>query len=121
MAGLFRVTVRRLISSRTLIPTRSMAALQDDAHRIFWSAVSAVLPPRMLRRALTVRETPDSSLLECGGRAYTLQKNLYLVGCGKAVLGMAAAVEQIIGSHLVEGVISIPRGMEKSLREAGKR
>ncbi|XP_018419876.1 PREDICTED: glycerate kinase, partial [Nanorana parkeri] len=38
-----------------------------------------------------------------------------------AVLGMAAAAERIVGRHLVRGVISIPQGMEESLRSAGKR
>ncbi|XP_040263385.1 glycerate kinase [Bufo bufo] len=121
MARLLGVHVARVFSCQSHRPTRNMATLQDDAHRIFWSAVSAVLPPRMLRRALTVRDGDGASVLECGGKAFSLEKNLYLVGFGKAVLGMAAAVEQIVGRHLVEGVISIPRGMEESLRQAGKR
>ncbi|XP_075688019.1 glycerate kinase [Rhinoderma darwinii] len=120
MARLLPVHVRRVFC-QPHSPIRNMANLQDDAHRIFWSAVSAVLPPRMLPRALTVRDTGGSSVLECGGKAFTLKKNLYLVGFGKAVLGMAAAVEQIVGNHLVEGVISIPQGMEESLKQAGKR
>lgn len=98
-----------------------MATLQDDAHTIFRSAVSAVLPPRMLQRVLAVKEGAGSATLECGGREFRLDGNLYLVGSGKAVLGMAAAAERIVGRYLVRGVISIPLGMEESLRRAGKR
>ncbi|XP_069822701.1 glycerate kinase [Dendropsophus ebraccatus] len=121
MARLLRAHVRHIFSCRSHEAIRNMTTLQDDAHRIFWSAVSAVLPPRMLQRALTVKDIAGSSVLECGGRTFPLEKNLYLVGFGKAVLGMAAAVEQIVGNHLVEGVISIPQGMEESLKQAGKR
>ncbi|XP_075039901.1 glycerate kinase [Mixophyes fleayi] len=122
MARISRVlNLGRVLSCRSHGAVRTMASLQEDAHRIFWSAVSSVLPPRMLRRALAVRDTAGSSVLECGGKEITLDKNLYLVGFGKAVLGMAAAVEQIVGKHLVEGVISIPRGMEESLKQAGRR
>ncbi|XP_063797421.1 glycerate kinase [Pseudophryne corroboree] len=115
------VNLRRVLSCKSRGAVRNMASLQEDAHRIFWSAVSAVLPPRMLRRALAVRETGSSSVLECGGKEFTLDKNLFMVGFGKAVLGMAAAAERIVGRHLVQGVISIPQGMEDSLKQAGKR
>ncbi|CAI9592693.1 unnamed protein product [Staurois parvus] len=97
-----------------------MATLQADAHQIFQSAVSAVLPPRMLQRALVVKESSGSAVLQCGGREFWLDRNLYLVGFGKAVLGMAAAAERIVGRHLVRGVISIPLGMAESLKRAGK-
>ncbi|XP_077133079.1 glycerate kinase [Ranitomeya variabilis] len=113
--------LRRIFSRPSHRLIGNMAALQDDAHRIFRSAVSAVLPPRMLQRALIVRDTAGPPILECGGKQIPLENNLYLVGFGKAVLGMAAAVEQIVGKHLVEGVISVPRGIEETLRQAGKR
>ncbi|XP_056381074.1 glycerate kinase isoform X2 [Hyla sarda] len=120
MARLLGVNIRHIFC-QVHKPIRSMTTLQDEANHIFWSAVSAVLPPCMLRRALTVRDTAGFSVLECGGKTFSLEKNLYLVGFGKAVLGMAAAVEQIVGKHLVEGVISIPHGMEESLKQAEKR
>lgn len=96
-------------------------SLQTDAKQIFWKAVSAVLPPNMLGRNVAVKDNGDASVLQCGGKELPLHNNLYLVGFGKAVLGMAAAVEKIVGKHLLRGVISIPRGMEETLKQAGKR
>ncbi|NP_001072628.1 glycerate kinase [Xenopus tropicalis] len=98
-----------------------MMSLQTDAKQIFWKAVSAVLPPNMLGRNVAVKDNGDASVLQCGGKELPLHNNLYLVGFGKAVLGMAAAVEKIVGKHLLRGVISIPRGMEETLKQAGKR
>ncbi|KAM4652508.1 glycerate kinase isoform 1-T3 [Discoglossus pictus] len=123
MARVLRgVVLKRVLSFQLYSPTRRRMSLQEDAHRIFWGAISAVLPPCMLQRSLTVKQHGgDSSVMECGGKEYALHKNLYLVGFGKAVLGMAAAAEQIVGKHLQHGVISIPRGMEESLRHAGRR
>ncbi|XP_068109279.1 glycerate kinase [Hyperolius riggenbachi] len=121
MARIFRVVSSHRILLQYRGAVRNMATLQDDGHQIFRSAVSAVLPPQMLQRALAVRESAGSAVLECGGKKYPLHNNLYLAGFGKAVLGMAAATERIVGKHLVQGVISIPQGMQKSLMQAGKR
>ncbi|XP_053324904.1 glycerate kinase [Spea bombifrons] len=120
MARVLRVLTRSL-SSQTSKAKMGSLSLREDARKIFWGAVSAVLPPNMLQRSLKVREACGSLVLECGGVDFPLNKNLYLVGFGKAVLGMTAAVEQIVGNHILQGVISIPRGMEESLRVAGKR
>uniref|UniRef100_A0A8C5WIH7 Glycerate kinase n=1 Tax=Leptobrachium leishanense TaxID=445787 RepID=A0A8C5WIH7_9ANUR len=98
------------------------APLQEDARKIFGAAVSSVLPSHILQRSLRVRDGSDgSSVLECGGLELALNRNLYVVGFGKAVLGMAAALEQIVGRHLLQGVISVPRGLEESLKQSGRR
>ena len=54
-------------------------------------------------------------------REYTLNKNVYVVGFGKAVLGMARAVEDLVGQHLVEGAISVPVGSQQLLKSMNKR
>ncbi|KAM8931109.1 glycerate kinase [Pelodytes ibericus] len=115
------LNLKRALYSQTSRRKMGSESLQEDARKIFWGAVSSVLPPLMLRRSLQVKDKFGSSVLECGGQEFTLNRNLYLVGFGKAVLGMAAAVEQIVGKHLVRGVISIPHGMQESVKNAGRR
>ncbi|XP_075430350.1 glycerate kinase isoform X2 [Ascaphus truei] len=122
MAGVLRGRhLNRVLTCRAFSAARGRMCVQEDARQIFWSAVCAVLPPCMIRRSLAVRDSCNPPILECGGREFPLHSNVYLVGFGKAVLGMAAAVEQIVGQHIVRGVISVPRGMEESLLHAGKR
>ncbi|CAG5089085.1 Similar to GLYCTK: Glycerate kinase (Bos taurus) [Cotesia congregata] len=36
--------------------------------------------------------------------------NVYVVGFGKAVMGMAVALEELLGNRLMKGIVSIPRG-----------
>jgi glycerate kinase len=51
---------------------------------------------------------------------YPVKNNIYVVGFGKAVLGMARAAEDVLGGHIQGGVLSIPRGQRKALEKKGK-
>ncbi|XP_030061171.1 glycerate kinase [Microcaecilia unicolor] len=95
-------------------------SLQEHGQQIFHCAVSAVMPENMLRRSITLVNEGSPRLI-VGGQKFSIQKNLYLVGFGKAVLGMAAEAEKIIGNHLVQGLVSVPLGICASLQEAGRR
>ncbi|XP_004368658.1 glycerate kinase isoform X2 [Trichechus manatus latirostris] len=94
-------------------------ALPEQAQQLFESAVSAVLPGPMLHRVLTL--DPSGKQLKVRDRSFQLRRNLYLVGFGKAVLGMAAAAEELLGQHLVQGVISVPKGIRAAMEHAGKQ
>ncbi|XP_046880581.1 glycerate kinase isoform X1 [Hypomesus transpacificus] len=91
-------------------------SLDTRAREVFAAAVSGVQPDSVVRKSLERRG--DSLLV--GGRSFTLKHNLHLVGFGKAVLGMAAEAERIVGDHLVRGVISVPHGIQEALRQHGK-
>ena len=39
-----------------------------------------------------------------------------MVGFGKAVLGMTAAVDQLLGNHISTGLISVPKGILETAR-----
>ena len=91
-------------------------SLDTRAREVFAAAVGGVQPDSVVRRSLERRG--DSLLV--GGRSFTLKHNLHLVGFGKAVLGMAAEAERIVGDHLVRGVISVPHGIQEALRQHGK-
>ncbi|NXX84313.1 GLCTK kinase, partial [Urocolius indicus] len=93
-------------------------SLREHALSLFRSAVGTVLPAPMLRRAVQLQGEGCPQLL-VKGQAFPLKRNLYLVGFGKAVLGMAAAAEEILGDHLVRGIISVPLGIQESLQRAG--
>ncbi|XP_010148245.1 PREDICTED: glycerate kinase [Eurypyga helias] len=93
-------------------------SLREHALSLFRSAVGTVQPASMLKRAVTLQGDGCPQLL-VKGRAFPVKRNLYLVGFGKAVLGMAAAAEEILGDHLVRGIISVPLGIQESLQRAG--
>ncbi|CAM4627431.1 unnamed protein product [Leuciscus chuanchicus] len=96
--------------------SRSMSSLDTRARAVFSAAVEAVQPDTVVRRSL---ERHGDKLL-VGGQSFTLTNNLYLVGFGKAVLGMAAEAERIVGDHLIKGVVSVPLGIQNTLRNHGK-
>ena len=94
-------------------------ALAEQARQLFESTVGAVLPGPMIHRALSL--DPSKGQLKVRDRSFQLQQNLYLVGFGKAVLGMAAAAEELLGQHLVQGVISVPKGIRAAMECTGKQ
>uniref|UniRef100_K7FSY7 Glycerate kinase n=1 Tax=Pelodiscus sinensis TaxID=13735 RepID=K7FSY7_PELSI len=96
---------------------RHMSLWEHGLH-LFRSAVGVVLPAPMMRRALAL-ETNGGTRLVVGDRAFPVRRNLHLVGFGKAVLGMAAAAEEILGHHLIRGVVSVPHGIQACLQQAG--
>ncbi|XP_004457424.2 glycerate kinase [Dasypus novemcinctus] len=103
----------------SVVRLASGMALAEQARKLFESAVGAVLPGPRLHRALAL--DPGSGQLKVRDRSFQLRQNLYLVGFGKAVLGMAAAAEELLGQHLVQGVISVPKGIRAAVERAGKQ
>ncbi|XP_010623738.1 glycerate kinase isoform X2 [Fukomys damarensis] len=116
---LVRALSRPLFWGPPVARLASGMALSEQARHLFESAVGAVQPGPMLQRALSL--DPDGRQLKVRDRSFQLQQNLYLVGFGKAVLGMAAAVEELLGQHLVQGVISVPKGIRAAMDHVGKR
>ncbi|CAG9794789.1 unnamed protein product [Diatraea saccharalis] len=77
--------------------------------RIFKSSVSAVLPENIMKD--TVKYNHNSKELNIDGISVSLlNRNVYLVGTGKAVQDMALKVDQILGPKIKQGIISIPTG-----------
>ena len=58
--------------------------------------------------------------LYVGGREYMLDHNVYVVGFGKAVAGMARMVEDQLHHHIIGGILSVPHGLGRTLTELGK-
>uniref|UniRef100_H0Z6U8 Glycerate kinase n=1 Tax=Taeniopygia guttata TaxID=59729 RepID=H0Z6U8_TAEGU len=93
-------------------------SLREHALSLFRGALGTVRPAPMLKRALKLQGDGCPQLL-VRGQAFPVKRDLYLVGFGKAVLGMAAAAEEILGEHLTRGIINVPLGIQESLQQAG--
>ncbi|CAL1548503.1 unnamed protein product [Lymnaea stagnalis] len=90
--------------------------LKPDAIDIFKSAIRAVRPKAMIENVLLYNRI--SSTLKVQDRCYTINRNVFIVGFGNAVLGMARVVEDMLGEHVVTGIISIPLGLQEEIKDA---
>ncbi|XP_043826278.1 glycerate kinase [Dromiciops gliroides] len=97
----------------------SNMALAEQAWQLFEGAVDAVMPGPMLHRTLAL--DTETGQLKIRDRNFKLHHNLYLAGFGKAVLGMAAVAEELLSEHLVQGIISVPKGIQAALERAGMK
>lgn len=97
-------------------PILCKMSMDSRAREVFAAAVEAVQPDAVVQKSL--ERKGDSVYVD--GHKFVLQHNLHLVGFGKAVLGMAAEAERIVGDHLVKGIISVPHGIQQTLRQHGK-
>lgn len=80
-----------------------------DLLQIFKSSVLAVLPENLIKNS--VNYNPTTKILTIVNESYNLQnKNVYLIGAGKAVQNMAIEVENILNSKIKTGIVSIPVG-----------
>ncbi|XP_069141822.1 glycerate kinase-like isoform X2 [Argopecten irradians] len=91
---------------------------RTEIRGIFESAVDAVIPRKMMERVLEL--SSDRKTLTVEGKEYKLNKNLNVVGFGKAVMGMARCVDDLLRPHIVKGAISVPYGCRQILTNAGK-
>lgn len=97
-------------------PPLCKMSMDSRARGVFAAAVEAVQPDTVVRQSIERKK--DSVIID--GHKFTLKNNLHLVGFGKAVLGMAAEAERIVGDHLVKGVISVPHGIQQTSQQHGK-
>lgn len=90
-----------------------------DLLRIFKSSVSAVLPDNLVNRSVKYNSTLQQ--LTVVGDNYDLKnKNVYLIGFGKAVQNMAREVENVLSNKVKQGIISIPVGSLNHKTKHGK-
>ena len=86
--------------------------LKSDAQTIYKAALSAVSPQEMVKNNLIFHQ----NILSIREREYAVNKNISVVAFGKAVLGMAKAVEEILEGHITRGVASIPVGLPDAIK-----
>ena len=91
----------------------SAMALKTTATHIFKKGLQSVLPRSLVFNNISV----NNNTLFVGGCRYTLHRNVFVVGFGKAVLGMAIAVEELLNGHIQKGILSIPQGESSIIDE----
>ena len=77
------------------------SSVREDVVSIASSSIASVTPNEMIVKAIQV----EDGMLKVQGVSYPLRKNVYVAAFGKAVLGMIRAVEEIVGDHLVRGIV----------------
>lgn len=87
--------------------------IKVDMRSLLDKSVRAVQPDNLLRSAIHVKE----NILAVNDTQYQLSKNIYLIGFGKAALGMACEAERIFGNHLCSGIISVPKGIQETMKK----
>ena len=92
---------------------RAVATLRDHAQDIFKNALEAVDPEEAVRRFMR-REAERLTIHGIEVNLADIERS-YVVGCGKAAIPMASAVEEILGDHITDGTINIKSGSAGSL------
>ncbi|XP_054262446.1 glycerate kinase [Macrosteles quadrilineatus] len=100
------------ITSTVYLSIMHTSDVQHLSRLVFRKSVLAVNPPDLVQREILVL----NSTLHIREQCYRLNKNCYLIGFGKCVLGMASKVEHILGKDLQRGIISVPKGYMTSNR-----
>lgn len=86
-----------------------MVKILSDLIQIFKSSVSAVLPDKVIKNCISYDSLTEAAII-CGQNYNLKNKNLYIIGTGKAVQYMAIEAENIFSSKIKKGIISIPKG-----------
>lgn len=89
----------------------------EAARSIFKTACEAVLPHRLVKRAISIRD--QKLIVASTGREYPLHKNVYVASFGKAASGMSRAADDVLREHIVDGVVSMPYGTVELFRREG--
>lgn len=72
----------------------------------FIAGVNAVRPHALIKNQVKIK----NDLLLVNETSFQLTENVYVVGFGKAVMGMAIALEDLLGEGLQRGIVSVPKG-----------
>uniref|UniRef100_A0A0P4WI00 Glycerate kinase n=2 Tax=Scylla TaxID=6760 RepID=A0A0P4WI00_SCYOL len=82
--------------------------------KVFMTGVDSVHPKEIVKKFVK----RDGEKLVIGNAEYDLKNNVYVIGFGKAVIGMVNPVENALkvssnGSHLQKGILSVPVGIKE--------
>lgn len=106
--------LRLLNSDLDSMKTNKMSTFLErktELREIFNAGIKAVLPQNLIKSNVTIVE----DCLQIGNEKFSLTENIYLIGFGKAVMGMAIALEGLLGERLKKGIVSIPTGSKNDI------
>ena len=87
--------------------------LRRDALAIAAAALAAVDPAATLRSLLRL----DRDTLWIGDEAVVLAaRRVFVIGAGKATIGMAAVLDDVLGARIAEGAVVVKRGQGRPLQ-----
>ena len=82
--------------------------MRDDAVKIFFAGLQAVEPGAAVKNYCRL----DGDRFFIGDRPYDLSRfnNVFVIGAGKASAPMAAALEDLIGKRITDGILNVKYG-----------
>jgi len=83
---------------------------------VFKNCVRSVLPDSLIKKTLTFDN--NSKTLCVRDQKFNISKNVYIVGFGKAVLGMAIEIEKKLNGLMKKAVVSVPFGTQFDLKNS---
>lgn len=90
------------------IESKLLSKMRKNLKEIFLAGVKSVKPQAIIENKIKIK---DNKLLIDNNECIELNNRcVYMIGFGKAVMGMSMAMEKILGHRLKNGIISIPRG-----------
>lgn len=92
-----------------------MEKLIQDAHLIINAAIDAVKPDLLIHRRLKLQD----GILRIGRKKFALSdfKKVYIIGAGKASAFMAREMEEVLGSHIFYGTVTVKYGHSAPCRK----
>lgn len=108
---------RHYSTSSSRMP-RKMGGDKTLAEQLFRSSLECLQPEKLLEKRLRI-DGSKLQLLAAGERQPEKQfdipdQGLYLVGFGKAVLGIAAHLVSLLDKRVLKGVLSVPAGTKET-------
>ncbi|KAK0173073.1 hypothetical protein PV328_006324 [Microctonus aethiopoides] len=89
----------------------SLIKPKEELKDIFLAGVKSVQPHEIIENKIKI----DRNNLFVDNKSYAIREKIHMVGFGKGVIGMAIAMEKLLGDRLMKGIISIPRGARSQI------
>src|SRR5688572_25738255 len=79
----------------------NISDLRERARQIWEAALSTADPSTCIRKAIQL----NNGVLSIGGKKFSLQGRLIVIGAGKASARMAQVLEQVLGDRITGGLV----------------